>query len=64
LHIGSDLVLVAALGIDADGCKHPLALVEGNAAVVQALSRRGNARLESVDPLSKVVAVAAARRFN
>ena len=40
LHIGNDLVLVAALGIDADGCKHPLALVEGateNAAVVQAL---------------------------
>jgi hypothetical protein len=40
LHIGSDLVLVAALGIDADGCKHPLALVEGateNAASVQAL---------------------------
>jgi putative transposase len=40
MHIGSDLVLVAALGIDADGCKHPLALVEGateNAAVVQAL---------------------------
>jgi hypothetical protein len=40
LHIGSDLVLVAALGIDADGCKHPRALVEGateNAAVVQAL---------------------------
>ena len=40
LHIGSDLVLVAALGVDADGRKHPLALVEGateNAAVVQAL---------------------------
>jgi transposase-like protein len=40
LHIGNDLVLVAVLGIDADGCKHPLALVEGateNAAVVQAL---------------------------
>src|SRR5262245_30362308 len=40
LHIGNDLVLVAALGIDVDGCKHPLALVEGateNAAVVQAL---------------------------
>jgi putative transposase len=40
LHIGNDLVLVAALGIDADGRKHPLALVEGateNAAVVQAL---------------------------
>jgi transposase-like protein len=40
LHIGNDLVLVAALGIAADGRKHPLALVEGateNAAVVQAL---------------------------
>jgi putative transposase len=40
LYIGNDLVLVGALGIDADGRKHPLALVEGateNAAVVQAL---------------------------
>src|SRR5262249_6273765 len=40
LHIGNDLVLVAALGIDADGHKHPLALLEGateTAAVVQAL---------------------------
>src|SRR5689334_12024114 len=40
LHIGNDLVLVAALGIDADGRKYPLALIEGateNAAVVQAL---------------------------
>lgn len=40
LHIGDDLVLVAALGIDGDGNKHPLGLVEGateNAAVVQAL---------------------------
>src|SRR3974377_567635 len=40
LHIGNELVLVAALGIDAEGRKHPLALVEGateNAAVVQAL---------------------------
>ena len=40
LHIGNDLVLVAALGIDAEGNKHPLGLVEGateNAAVVQAL---------------------------
>jgi putative transposase len=39
LHIGNDLVLVAALGIDANG-DYPLALVEGateNAAVVQAL---------------------------
>ena len=40
LHIGDDLVLVAALGIDGEGHKHPLALIEGateNAAVVQAL---------------------------
>ena len=40
LHIGNDLVLVAALGIDGDGNKHPLGLVEGateNSAVVQAL---------------------------
>ena len=40
MHIGDDLVLVAALGIDADGVKHPLGLIEGateNAAVVQAL---------------------------
>src|SRR5215831_19064275 len=40
LHIGNDLVLVAALGVDGEGQKHPLALVEGateNAAVVQAL---------------------------
>ena len=40
LHIGNDLVLVGALGIDEEGNKHPLGLVEGateNAAVVQAL---------------------------
>ena len=40
LYIGNDLVLVAALGIDGNGDKHPLGLVEGateNAAVVQAL---------------------------
>jgi transposase-like protein len=40
LHIGNDLVLVAALGIDGEGTKHPLGLVEGateNTAVVQAL---------------------------
>jgi putative transposase len=38
--IGNDLVLIAALGIDADGREHPLALLEGateNAVVVQAL---------------------------
>jgi putative transposase len=40
LHIGDDIVLVGALGIDAEGNKHPLGLVEGateNAVVVQAL---------------------------
>ena len=40
LHLGNDLVLVAALGVDGEGRKHPLALIEGateNAAVVQAL---------------------------
>jgi transposase-like protein len=40
LHIGNDLVLIAALGIDGEGNKHPLGLIEGateNAAVAQAL---------------------------
>jgi transposase-like protein len=40
LHIDNDLILVAALGIDGHGNKHPLGLMEGateNAAVVQAL---------------------------
>jgi putative transposase len=40
IHISENLVLVAAIGIDGEGIKHPLALMEGateNAAVVQAL---------------------------
>ncbi len=40
LRITEDLVLVAAIGIDGEGGKHPLAVIEGateNAAVVQAL---------------------------
>ena len=40
LHITDGLVMVAALGIDGEGDKHPLAVIEGateNAAVVQAL---------------------------
>jgi len=40
IHISEHLVLVAAIGIDAQGIKHPLALAEGateNAAVAQAL---------------------------
>jgi putative transposase len=40
LHVGTDHVMVAALGIDGNGVKHPLALVDGateNTATVQAL---------------------------
>ena len=40
LHITEDLVLIAAVGIDNEGGKHPLAVVEGateNAVTVQAL---------------------------
>ena len=40
IHMTGELVLVAAIGIDGDGVKHPLGLIEGateNAAVVQAL---------------------------
>jgi transposase-like protein len=40
LHVGDELILVAAVGIDGRGEKHPLGLVEGateNAATVQAL---------------------------
>src|SRR6201997_3330960 len=40
LHLVDDLLLVAAIGVDGEGNKHPLALVEGateNAATVQAL---------------------------
>jgi putative transposase len=40
IHLTGDLVLVAAIGIDGEGAKHPLGLIEGateNGAVVQAL---------------------------
>jgi transposase-like protein len=40
IHLTEDLILVAAIGIDGEGVKHPLGLVEGateNTAVVQAL---------------------------
>ncbi len=40
LHVSKDLVLVAAVGVDGEGGKHPLAVVEGvteNSATVQAL---------------------------
>ncbi len=40
IHLADELLLVAAVGIDGEGAKHPLGLVEGateNAAVVQAL---------------------------
>src|SRR5271168_4701089 len=40
IHMDEDLILVAAIGVDAEGDKHPLGLIEGateNAATVQAL---------------------------
>jgi hypothetical protein len=40
IHIAEDIVLVAAIGIDGEGAKHPLGLIEGaseHSAVVQAL---------------------------
>ena len=40
LHLAEDIVLVAAIGIDGEGVKHPLGLIEGateNTATVQAL---------------------------
>ncbi len=40
MHVADDLTLLAAVGIDAEGSKHPLGVLEGateNAAVVQAL---------------------------
>jgi len=40
IHIAEDIVLVAAIGIDSEGTKHPLGLIEGateHSAVVQAL---------------------------
>ena len=39
VHIGEDLMLLAAVGIDGNGEKHPLGVIEGdrNTAVVQAL---------------------------
>lgn len=40
IHLTEDLVLVAAIGVDGQGIKHPLGLIEGateNAAVAQAL---------------------------
>lgn len=40
IHIEDDLMLLAAIGIDGDGTKHPLGVIEGaseNAAVAQAL---------------------------
>ena len=44
IHMDEDLILVAAIGVDANGDKHPLGLVEGateNAATAQASSRAG-----------------------
>ena len=45
IHISEDLVLVAAIGIDGEGDKHPLGLVEGateNAAVGAGADRQSD----------------------
>ena len=39
LHIGDDTVLVAALGIDGEGHKHPLGLVEGATGMLPSCRR-------------------------
>jgi putative transposase len=51
MHVTSELTLLAAVGIDGEGVKHPLGLLEGateNAAVVQALL--GNLIERGLDP--------------
>ena len=69
IHISEHLVLVAVLGIDSEGFKHPLGLMEGateHSAVVQALIERG---LDSAVPRlfiidgSKALAKAIRRSF-
>ena len=50
IHIGEDLMLLAAVGIDGNGEKHPLGVIEGaaeNTAVVQALLDNLVGRLEA-----------------
>ena len=51
IHMDEDMTLVAAVGVDANGDKHPLGVVEGateNAATVQALI--DNLALRGLDP--------------
>lgn len=58
LHIGDDLVLVAALGIDGEGSKHPLGLIEGateNAAVVLDLMVCRLFIIDGAEVLSEVI---------
>jgi hypothetical protein len=48
MHIAEDIVLVAAIGIDGEGAKHPLGLIEGateHSAVVQALIDSDRAKI-------------------
>jgi putative transposase len=48
IHIGEHLVLVAALGIDSEGFKHPLGLMEGvpRRSAIEAV-HRGHADVEA-----------------
>ena len=63
LHLGDDLVLVAAIGVNGEGNKHPLALVEGateNAATVQALL--DNLVSRGLDPTVPRLSLSTARK--
>ena len=57
IHMDEDLILVAAIGVDAKGDKHPLGLIEGateNAATIQALIN--NLIERGLDPAAEYLA--------
>ena len=54
LHIGNDLVLVAALGIDGNGHKHPLGLADHPAASRARIAQCAMQRRRSIATLAKM----------
>src|ERR1700716_3169768 len=65
IHMDEDMTLVAAIGVDANGDKHPLGLVEGateNAATVQALI--DNLVECGLDPACRVFSSSTVRRLS
>jgi len=65
IHMDEDMTLVAAIGVDVNGDKHPLGVVEGateNAATVQALI--GNLVERGLDPLCRTSSSSTARRLS